>query len=669
MSFGVINPSVKNELVQLLSRNNEWTGIETFTRNILGTTPVSTIKLRNTTAALTGAQQVSPAVEWEGQGFTTFSSLSKKINFRQYLLPVQGSTDADGILKTQSSLNSAAYTDLLDLYTRNPDGNTGGLLLFKGSQELEFSQSNQDPGTSKALTLNNVSGSYTNINWKYAGTIKSALTISNTGDVTFKTTNGGSYYFNFGSTLSSTNLQVQIYSGGIYNQGGSFNQGKVTAGQADTTPPAYLNTYGSFAGRGTLLTGSTHTLDENQFVVYGDASTAFLCSGTPSVTACSTYTGAGQAVCESHLPCVWSNGTDCSEYNATDQSTCETGHSPCAWQSASCSGANNIDSGSCESQNTAYGGSCAWDTSTCPAQTSAAACSGITGCTSNPTGDCNTLSDGGGDGTSCATQAECSYDSGSGTCSGTFFQSGDCSGSLCNGSYYTGTCGGGSWGLGCFGTATCGDYTSSGTCLAEAGCVASSGSTWTLPLSSVANEGNVSRFHYLKNIGPSATINVVANTGDTLESAIALTSGQAALVHQYIRTADCVGFLDSSSCNAQSPCSWHAAVVCASFNGDESGCNAASGSGCSYDSGTSTCSGSGSTAVCTGGNYTVSSKWYKHESTWQPLDSDLTTIAGLTATTDNFLQAKGSAWASRTIAQVKTDLDLEPNPLMVQVFS
>lgn len=42
----------------------------------------------------------------------------------------------------------------------------------------------------------------------------------------------------------------------------------------------------------------------------------------------------------------------------------------------------------------------------------------------------------------------------------------------------------------------------------------------------------------------------------------------------------------------------------------------------------------------------------------QDLDSDLTTIAGLTATTDSFLQSKSSAWASRTIAQVKTDLGL-----------
>jgi len=42
----------------------------------------------------------------------------------------------------------------------------------------------------------------------------------------------------------------------------------------------------------------------------------------------------------------------------------------------------------------------------------------------------------------------------------------------------------------------------------------------------------------------------------------------------------------------------------------------------------------------------------------QPLDSDLTTIAGLTATTDNFITSVGSAWASRTPSQVRTTLGL-----------
>lgn len=40
----------------------------------------------------------------------------------------------------------------------------------------------------------------------------------------------------------------------------------------------------------------------------------------------------------------------------------------------------------------------------------------------------------------------------------------------------------------------------------------------------------------------------------------------------------------------------------------------------------------------------------------QAYDADLATIAGLTATSDNFIQSKSSAWASRTPAQVAADL-------------
>jgi len=42
----------------------------------------------------------------------------------------------------------------------------------------------------------------------------------------------------------------------------------------------------------------------------------------------------------------------------------------------------------------------------------------------------------------------------------------------------------------------------------------------------------------------------------------------------------------------------------------------------------------------------------------QPLDSDLTAIAALTPSNDDFLQRKSSAWTNRTVAQVKTDLNL-----------
>lgn len=42
----------------------------------------------------------------------------------------------------------------------------------------------------------------------------------------------------------------------------------------------------------------------------------------------------------------------------------------------------------------------------------------------------------------------------------------------------------------------------------------------------------------------------------------------------------------------------------------------------------------------------------------QPLNSNLTTIGGLALTNDNILQVKSGAWASRTIAQYKSDLSL-----------
>lgn len=80
--------------------------------------------------------------------------------------------------------------------------------------------------------------------------------------------------------------------------------------------------------------------------------------------------------------------------------------------------------------------------------------------------------------------------------------------------------------------------------------------------------------------------------------------------------------------------------------------------------GASTASGAlvnlGLTATATELNYTdgVTSAIQTQLDAKQPLDSDLTTIAGLTATTDNFIVSVASAWASRTSAQVKTTLSL-----------
>lgn len=51
--------------------------------------------------------------------------------------------------------------------------------------------------------------------------------------------------------------------------------------------------------------------------------------------------------------------------------------------------------------------------------------------------------------------------------------------------------------------------------------------------------------------------------------------------------------------------------------------------------------------------------------TTQPLDSDLTAIAGISPANDDVIQRKAGAWTNRTIAQLKTDLAInagDPNP-------
>lgn len=642
MSFGPIKPGVKNLLHQDCSwgGDHSWSGIGTFSRESLGATTVSNTILTNPTLATSTAQvQVSPAIQFRANGWRSGTSVSQTVDFREYVVPSTGTSAALGEWKLQYSINGAAYSEGLQYYTNLQDGLPTGLFKVNGFTQI-IGNNSSTIDTLQNLKFVNTSGTRTHIVSEFGGTIKWGIQTQNDGYTYYKAAGlSAQHNFQIGTTLGSMFDIIQIYSGGIYNFGGMFANGKVTAGLANTSAPAKLNSFGSVAVRGKLVYGvSTYTLTEDETMVYVDASASNLCTGTPS-NSCSSYTGSGEATCNSHsgAGCSWFAGNSCSEFSGTSEGDCETGHSGCTYEETACSGANNTDQSTCESQDDSYGGSCVWDTSTCPALTTTLTCNEQPGCTASENnscagftdtascnaqtpcspvvdGDCTLLSDLGGDGTLCATQPECSYDNGTGACTGLYFTACSgfyfdaCNGNLCNGNYFTGNCQG-TWGAGCQGTATCSNFTSSGTCAAETGCTWSSGCEIRLPIGTSANYDNTSRMYSIMNIGASGTVTVVPNAADTLQSAISMSSQyQEVLLHHHNVILPCTIYsaTNQATCEANSPCTWSPAVVCSDYNGNQTDCE---NNGCTYED--PNCTGAGSPTSCNG-QYTSLKRWFKH---------------------------------------------------------
>src|SRR5581483_10006556 len=107
----------------------------------LGTTQDATkgISVNNTTAAAAGAQQISPAIVLEGQGWkTNATAASQSVKFQEYVLPVQGTAAPTGQWLLQKSIAGAAYTTVI---TVNSDAmpaifNSAGLAIPSGGISL-----------------------------------------------------------------------------------------------------------------------------------------------------------------------------------------------------------------------------------------------------------------------------------------------------------------------------------------------------------------------------------------------------------------------------------------------------------------------------------------------------------------------------------------------------
>jgi hypothetical protein len=262
--FGNMNPKIKN----LLNFANTWTKDQSIS---------------NTQPAASGITRLSPYLTLRGNGWATTNSSSQSVAFRQFVTPVQGSSNPTGRWKLQYSINNATFTDALDWN----NSSTGSKPLFTVTGYGKFSTDNSSL-VDTLLSLDVAStGSSNHIGMTFSGTTRAAWSSDSTGNSTFKVAGTNpTHNIYIGSSIGSQTQILQIYSGGIYNYGGVFNTGKVTAGQSDTNANSTLTTFGSLAVRGNLVTSTSYTMGENETFVYVDPSQTNVCVGTP--VACNT---------------------------------------------------------------------------------------------------------------------------------------------------------------------------------------------------------------------------------------------------------------------------------------------------------------------------------------------------------------------------------------------
>lgn len=132
-TLAATNALVTTTVVATVSIARPIAGInETFTTkaalwlegNSIGATPADTLLLWNSTAAVAGAQQYSPAARLHGSGWKTDAVAGpQNVDYRIYLVPVQGAATPTANLLFDYSVNDGAFSNILTLYS-------GGDLFF-----------------------------------------------------------------------------------------------------------------------------------------------------------------------------------------------------------------------------------------------------------------------------------------------------------------------------------------------------------------------------------------------------------------------------------------------------------------------------------------------------------------------------------------------------------
>lgn len=227
---------------------NLTTGAVTQTQTALGATTAAGFTLVNTTAATNGTQQVSPANVLQGSGYGTTGSAAQTVAFREYVLPVQGTTAPTGGLTIQSIINAGTPKTVFSL------SDTGTLSVGDASgfaiTAFNILNGSGTPGIgvngTKAIGFE--TGRVSALAWGLTGTVGTS------SDTVFARTAAGVAELNSGTTSACRDLRLShVLAGGTAPT--------ISAGAGAGTSPTVTVVSGSqdMAGQLSIVTGTTPT--------------------------------------------------------------------------------------------------------------------------------------------------------------------------------------------------------------------------------------------------------------------------------------------------------------------------------------------------------------------------------------------------------------------------
>lgn len=143
-----------------------------LSQNGIGTTPTDGWELSNSTPAGAGAQQYSPAIHFSGQGWKTASTAgSQPVDWRAYVVPLQGTNSPFAYLNFDYSTNNSGYTTFCQMFSL-------GYLICNGQNQAQSFQSIGSTFTASGCGNSTLAGGATAGQWKSVTAGSCSITIT-----------------------------------------------------------------------------------------------------------------------------------------------------------------------------------------------------------------------------------------------------------------------------------------------------------------------------------------------------------------------------------------------------------------------------------------------------------------------------------------------------------